>query len=79
MAYIVINKEEKDADGMRQNMRRYMRGGYRQEGGAPVMRDDRERELEHHYKMGYKHGWEDHEDEMGEQYRRSRDSRGRFM
>ena len=80
MGYIVINKDEKDAEGMRQNMRRYMRGGYRYDGGARMMRDDRaDRDYEHHYKMGYKHGWEDHEDEMDAEYRRARDSRGRYV
>jgi hypothetical protein len=34
------------------------------------------------YRMGYKHGWEDKEDEWmdeDEHYRRRRDSRGRFI
>ena len=59
-------------------MRRNMRGGnYR----YPMMRhgDDG---YEHAYRKGYKHGWEDSESEMMDddmEYRRRRDSRGRFM
>lgn len=75
MGYIVINKDE---DGMRREMRRSMRIGYRREGYTPMMRgvEDGDRM----YRMGYCHGWEDHEDEMDEpDFRRQRDSRGRYM
>lgn len=77
MAWIYIDKESGGSD-MRSQMRRNMRsypqmmhkhasmgeGGY-QEG----------------YRQGYKHGWEDKEDEEMDsvEFRRMRDSRGRFM
>lgn len=80
MGYIFVDREEGGGmEKMRQNMRRNMRGGnYR----YPMMRRG-EDGYEHGYRQGYKHGWEDHEDEtMGDdemEYRRSRDSRGRFI
>lgn len=75
MGYLIINKDE---DGMRQNMRRNMRGGYRYDGYSPMMRG--EKGYEHGYKKGYEHGWEDHEDEMDDMgFRRARDSRGRYI
>lgn len=81
MGYIIIN-DDKDMDGMRSNMRRSMRGGgnYRHYGTTPTMHhgsDDKS--WEHGYRMGYKHGWEDSEEEEDEHYRRARDSRGRFI
>ena len=57
-------------------MRRSMRGGYRHDGYSPMMRDNDN--YEHGYRMGYKHGWEDSEDDDME-YRRARDSRGRYV
>lgn len=76
MGYIFVDKDS-DNGGMRQHMRRSMRGGYHHEGYSPMMRGDG---YEHGYRMGYKHGWEDHEDDMDEMdMRRARDSRGRFI
>ena len=66
MAFIVIDKDNKEQ--MRSNMREEMRNGYR---SYPHMREDG-----HSYREGYRHGYEDAEDEH---YRRSRDSRGRYM
>ena len=77
MGYLIINKDKEGGD-LRRNMRRSMRGGYHHDGEMPMMRDDRE--WEHGYRMGYKHGWDDSEDEMEEEhYRRARDSRGRYV
>lgn len=77
MGYLIINNDKKD-DGMRREMRRSMRGNYRHEGYPPMMRG--EDEGERMYRMGYRHGWEDHADDMDEMdYRRQRDSRGRYM
>lgn len=74
MGYLIINKDE---DGMRQEMRRNMRGGSYRYDGHTSMRDDK---YGHGYRMGYRHGWEDHEDEMDDMdYRRARDSRGRYV
>lgn len=81
MGYIFVDKESEGGgmEKMRQQMRRNMRngGGYRggNSGGSGNYRDG--------YRQGYKHGWEDKEDEWMEddemEYRRRRDSRGRYM
>ena len=75
MGWIFVDKE-KGGEEMRQQMRRSMRDGYRHEGYSPMMRGGDN--YEHGYRMGYKHGWEDSEDDDME-YRRSRDSRGRYV
>ena len=70
--YIFIDRESEGGQ-MRSQMRRNMRGGYRHEGSYPMMRSG---SYEHGYRMGYKHGWEDSEDEMDDMdMRRARDSR----
>lgn len=75
MAWIFVDKESEGGEQqkMRSQMRRNMRGGgYRQSdyrSGSESYRDG--------YRQGYKHGWEDCEDEDME-YRRQRDSRGRY-
>ena len=76
MSWIFVDKEKSGEGEMRQQMRRSMRsGGYRNYGGASMRGDYNEG-----YRQGYKHGWEDHEDEEDEmEYRRRRDSRGRFI
>ena len=77
MGWIFVDKDN-EGSGMRSQMRRNMRGGYRY-GGSPVMHGDT---YEHGYRMGYKHGWEDKEKEWDDDdmdYRRGRDSRGRFI
>lgn len=70
---------DKDSEGdMRSQMRRNMRSGYRYDGGS--MMHSGGGSYRDGYRYGYKHGWEDHEDErMEEDYRRMRDSRGRFV
>lgn len=71
MAWIFVDKESESGEQMRSQMRRNMRSGsYRSYGGGSSYRDG--------YRQGYKHGWEDYEDDDME-YRRQRDSRGRFM
>lgn len=81
MGYIFVDRESEGGgmEKMRQQMRRNMRsgGGYRggNSGGSGNYRDG--------YRQGYKHGWEDKEDEWMDddemEYRRRRDSRGRYM
>lgn len=80
MAWIFVDKEDGGSqEKMRQQMRRSMRsGGYRSyggtSGGSGNYRDG--------YRQGYKHGWDDKEMEMEDddmEYRRQRDSRGRYM
>ena len=74
MAWIFVDKESESGGQMRSQMRRNMRGGYRNYGGGNY-RD----EYEHGYRQGYKHGWEDKEDDEDMEYRRGRDSRGRYV
>lgn len=74
MGWIFVDKEEGGSkEQMRSQMRRNMRsGGYRSYGGGESYRDG--------YREGYKAGYEDGtDDENDENYRRSRDSRGRYM
>ena len=78
MAWIFVDKEDGGSGSekkMRQQMRRNMRGGnYHYGTSGNEYRDG--------YRQGYRHGWEDKEDdeEMDDMdYRRSRDSRGRYM
>ena len=69
-----------DNDGGSQGMREQMRwtmsrrydynDGYRHPDGKTY---------EDGYRDGYKHGWDDAEDENNGNYRRERDSRGRYM
>lgn len=78
MAYIFVDRDN-DMGGMRENMRRTMM----RSGSNVIMRGTGMGNQESAYRMGYRHGWEDGEDEMikddGERFRRMRDSRGRFI
>ncbi len=75
MGWIFIDdKKGGDSEEMRSQMRDRMtahKGGRSSETSGG-------RTFEDGYRSGYKHGWEDAEDEA-DGYRRSRDSRGRFM
>lgn len=75
MSWIFVDKEKGGEQEMRSQMRRNMRGGgYRHSGGT--MHDN----YNEGYRQGYKHGWEDSEDDMDDmEYRRRRDSRGRYV
>ena len=75
MGYNFVDRES-DGGGMRTQMRRSMRGGYRYDGNYPMMRH--EGDYEHGYRIGYRHGYEDSEDD-GMEMRRARDSRGRYV
>lgn len=79
MSWIFVDKDNEGGGGqMRHEMRRNMRGGYRNIGGSSAMM--RGEGWEHGYRMGYRHGWEDSEDDMDDmQMRRGRDSRGRYI
>lgn len=75
MALLIINKNDKEQmrSEMRDSMRRGGMASYRNYGSV---RD----EVEHSYREGYRHGWEDSENDWAdEHYRRARDSRGRFV
>ena len=80
MSYVIINRDEDDMMGLRSQMRRNYRGGgeYRNYGGSSAMMRNDGSMREHYYKMGYRHAMEDMEEEE-EQYRRQRDSRGRYV
>ena len=65
--YIFIDREGES--GLRQEMRRSMRGGY-----SPMMRGG---EYERGYRTGYREATEDWEED--ENYRRRRNSRGEFI
>lgn len=78
MGYIIINKDKGDMEHMRRHMYRSMTGGHHLYEGSGTMMRDHDNE-EHMYRMGYRHGWEDHEADTDEHYRRQRDSRGRFI
>lgn len=78
MGYIFVDKESGGSQQMRRQMRRSMREGYRYDGTTPTMREGGS--YEQGYRMGYKHGWEDSEDDMDDMdMRRGRDSRGRYI
>jgi hypothetical protein len=75
---------DRDSEGgtstqMRRHMRNNMRNNYRNQiaGGSVSMKD----EAKEAYKKGYEEGWKDCEEETkgSEEYRRSRDSHGRYM
>jgi len=82
MGYIFVDRESESGGGMekmRQQMRRNMRGGnYRGGSGSGSGSGD----YRDGYRRGYREGWEDMENEWDEdniEYRRRRDSRGRYM
>ena len=81
MGYLIVDREG-GMDGVRHHMRRSMMGGYHHD-PYPMMRHEGGEGYEHGYRMGYRHGWEDSEDEHEQHeqamYRRSRDSRGRYV
>ena len=71
MGYLIFNTDRDDEmQSVRHNMRRMMRDG----GYSPMMRHEEDKDRM--YEMGFRHGWEDAEDEH---YRRQRDSRGRYL
>lgn len=78
MGYIFVDREG-EGGSMRHQMRHSMRGSQvRHEGYYPMMRHGGG--YEEGYRMGYKHGWEDKDDdEMDEEFRRGRDSKGRYV
>lgn len=75
MPFIVINDDKGNKEQMRSNMREQMRRNYRSSGGG-YHGESQSYRTEEAYREGYEHGWRDSEDE---EYRRERDSRGRFM
>ena len=78
MGYIFIDREDEQSQSkMRQQMRRNMRSGGYHDSGSTQMRGN----YNEGYRMGYAHGWQDKEDEWDDEdmeYRRRRDSRGRY-
>lgn len=78
--YIIVDDKHKDDGYRREEMYRRM-GGYRGDGyrmtGGVRMGDYRESEYDEGYRTGYEHGYRDREQD--EDFRRMRDSHGRFM
>ena len=72
--FIIVDDKRKDDGYRREEMYRRM-NGYRQEGVR--MGDYRDCEYDDGYRNGYECGWKDHEQD--ENWRRMRDSRGRYM
>lgn len=73
MGYIILNTDRDDEMGrIRENMRHV----YMRHESSPYMRDDHELK-EKYYREGYRHAVEDMDDR--EEYRRARDSRGRYV
>lgn len=72
MPFVIINDDKQSKEQMRSNMREHMRRNYR--GGGSYMKNGSYRS-EEAYKEGYEHGWRDSEEE----FRRERDSLGRFI
>lgn len=73
--FIIVDDKHKDDGYRRDDMYRRM-SGYRMHDGVR-MDDFRDGEYDEGYRTGYEHGFKDHEQE--ENWRRMRDSRGRFM
>lgn len=75
--HFIIVDDKKDDGYRREEMYRRM-GGYRMTDGIRMggYRDE-EKEYDEGYRKGYEHGFKDHE--WDENYRRMRDSRGRYM
>ena len=73
--FIIVDDKHKDDGYRREEMYRRM-GGYRMHDGIR-MGEYRDNEYDEGYRTGYEHGFKDHEQD--ENWRRMRDSRGRFM
>ena len=82
MGLIILDRDNEGGGNMRSDMRRHMRGSYKNYGGSSAMM--KSQEYEEAYKKGYEEGYEDgckdakEEMQGNEQYRRGRDSMGRF-
>ena len=78
--FIIVDDKHKDDGYRREEMYRRMNGyrddGYRSNGGVR-MGDYRDKDYDEGYRTGYEHGFRDHEQD--ENWRRMRDSRGRFV
>ena len=79
--FIIVNDDKHKDDGYRREEMYRRMGGYRMTGGGVRMGnyrdDDDDCDYDEGYRKGYAHGFKDHE--MDENWRRMRDSRGRFM
>ena len=77
--FIIVDDKHRDDGYRREEMYRRMGGNRMTNGGVRMenYRDDDECDYDDGYRRGYEHGFKDHE--MDENWRRMRDSRGRFM
>lgn len=82
MAFLIIDNKERDReDGFRRSeMHRSMRSGRRSYDGVRMGDYRHDKDYDDGYRRGYEHGYKDHEQDCWdeEDYRRSRDSRGRY-
>ena len=74
--FIIVDDKHKEDGYRREEMYRRMNGGYRVDDAAR-MGNYRDNEYDEGYRTGYEHGFRDHEQD--ENWRRMRDSRGRYM
>lgn len=74
--FIIVDDKHKEDGYRREEMYRRMNGGYRVD-DYPRMGNYRDNEYDEGYRTGYKDGFLDHEQD--ENWRRMRDSRGRYM
>ena len=76
--FIIVNDDKHKDDGYRrEEMYRRMNGGYRNDGYHMGGYRKPEEEYDEGYRTGYEHGYKDHEQD--ENWRRMRDTRGRYM
>jgi len=74
--FIIVDDKHTDDGYRREEMYRRMNGGYRND-GYRMHEGSKEKEYDEGYRTGYEHGYKDHEQD--ENWRRMRDSRGRYM
>jgi hypothetical protein len=74
--FIIVDDKHADDGYRREEMYRRMNGGYRND-GYRMHEGSKEKEYDEGYRTGYEHGYKDHEQD--ENWRRMRDSRGRYM
>lgn len=79
MGYIFVDRESEGGSQsqMRSQMRRNMRSGYYRHDGDMYMRGNYKENYNEGYETGYRHGWQDSMNDE-EEYRRGRDSYGRY-
>ena len=78
MGYLIINKGDNDVEQLRSQMRQRMRRS-NGSGGFHMDMPEHSEQFRDGYRQGFKHGWEEKENEMDEDFRRGRDNLGRYV